>query len=254
MRVDHDYGPRVVLLDEVWARTALARMSAPGPADAVFLDLLHRCFQRLVQEAAELLPQADARLDTRMTERHPAVQLAARVLTPAPVVIVDLARAGMLPAHVVQRELMMWIDPLQVRVDHVYMQRLAGDDGRVTGVATAGSKIGGSVAGATLILPDPMGATGTSVEAALAMYRAQYGAPARVVLLHLIVTPEYLARVTRVAPDAHIFALRLDRGLSPPDVLAARPGARWAEERGLDATDYIVPGAGGVGELINNCY
>jgi uracil phosphoribosyltransferase len=254
MRVDHDYGPRVVLLDEVWARTALARMSSPGPADAVFLDLLHRCFQRLAQEAAELLPQADARLATRMTERHPAVQLAARVLTPAPVVIVDLARAGMLPAHVVQRELMMWIDPLQVRVDHVYMQRLAGDDGRVTGVATAGSKIGGSVAGATLILPDPMGATGTSVEAALAMYRAQYGAPARVVLLHLIVTPEYLARVTRVAPDAHIFALRLDRGLSPPDVLAARPGARWSEERGLDATDYIVPGAGGVGELINNCY
>jgi uracil phosphoribosyltransferase len=37
-------------------------------------------------------------------------------------------------------------------------------------------------------------------------------------------------------------------------VLAAVPGERWAEERGLDPHDYIVPGAGGVGELIYNAF
>jgi hypothetical protein len=44
----------------------------------------------------------------------------------------------------------------------------------------------------------------------------------------------------------------LDRGLSPTDVLATVPGERWAEERGLNDRQYIVPGAGGVGEIMNN--
>jgi uracil phosphoribosyltransferase len=42
--------------------------------------------------------------------------------------------------------------------------------------------------------------------------------------------------------------------MSPPDVLAEIPGARWDEESGLDDDDYIVPGAGGVGEIINNSW
>jgi hypothetical protein len=57
-----------------------------------------------------------------------------------------------------------------------------------------------------------------------------------------------------VHPQAEIFAVRLDRGLSAPDVLRAVPGERWDEENGLDAHDYIVPGGGGFGELMNNAY
>ncbi len=254
MWTEHHYGPNVHLLDETWARTALARISAPGAADAVFLDLLHRCYQRLLQAAMESMPRERITRDTRMTAVHPGKRLDVDQLAPGSVVLVDLARAGMLPAHVLQRELLMLLDPLSVRVDHVYMQRVAGEDGRVTGVATAGSKIGGSIAGATLLLPDPMGATGTSVSVALSMYKAEYGIPARIFLLHLIVTPEYLRRMRADHPKAHVFALRLDRGMSADDVLSCPPGLRWGEESGLDASDYIVPGAGGVGELINNCY
>ncbi|MGH7280580.1 MAG: uracil phosphoribosyltransferase, partial [Polyangiaceae bacterium] len=40
----------------------------------------------------------------------------------------------------------------------------------------------------------------------------------------------------------------------PGDVLATVPGTRWEEERGLDEHQYIVPGAGGVGEILNNAW
>jgi hypothetical protein len=66
------------------------------------------------------------------------------------------------------------------------------------------------------------------------------------------VTPEFIRHVTTHLPDVRIYALRVDRGLSLPDVLATTPGTRWDEERGLDRKDCIVPGAGGLGELINN--
>jgi len=48
--------------------------------------------------------------------------------------------------------------------------------------------------------------------------------------------------------------MRLDRGLSPPDVLAAVPGERWDDERGLNEHQYIVPGGGGLGEVMNNAF
>jgi hypothetical protein len=51
-----------------------------------------------------------------------------------------------------------------------------------------------------------------------------------------------------------VYTARVDRGMSPPEVQAAPPGARWAEERGLDDEDYIVPGAGGVGEVLNQSW
>ena len=46
-----------------------------------------------------------------------------------------------------------------------------------------------------------------------------------------------------------IYAVRLDRGASPKDVLAEKPGVRWAEESGLTDVQYIVPGGGGFGKL-----
>jgi len=63
-----------------------------------------------------------------------------------------------------------------------------------------------------------------------------------------------LLHVTRKHPDVIVYALRLDRGLSPREVLDTIPGERWADERGLTDNHYIVPGAGGLGEVINNSY
>jgi hypothetical protein len=37
-------------------------------------------------------------------------------------------------------------------------------------------------------------------------------------------------------------------------VLATVPGERWADERGLTDHHYIVPGGGGLGEIMNNSF
>jgi len=78
------------------------------------------------------------------------------------------------------------------------------------------------------------------------------GMPSRIVNLHLIVTPDYLRAMKEAHPDVVIFAIRLDRGMSPPDVLSTIPGTHWDRETGLDDHQYIVPGGGGFGEILNN--
>ncbi len=234
----------------------MAAISQPSTVAPRVHHLLEACFVHLAQAAFEQLPQRTLTTPTRMTAAHPEVRLSAHVLDEAaPVVIADVARGGIVPSYVVQQQLLLLLQPDAVRVDHLYFQRVAGPDGHVAGVTSSGSKIGGPLAGATLIVPDPMGATGSSICRLFEAYREQgFGEPARRVLLHLIVTPEYLRRVTTAWPEAEIYALRVDRGASSPEVLNTTPGERWAEESGLDAHDYILPGAGGLGELINNAW
>ena len=77
------------------------------------------------------------------------------------------------------------------------------------------------------------------------------GKAQKFIALHLIITPEYLKYISKNQPDLCVYAVRLDRGLSPSDVLKTPPGKRWDEERGLDDTHYIVPGGGGFGEILN---
>ena len=128
-------------------------------------------------------------------------------------------------------------------------------DGRVTGARIHGSKIGGDVRGRILIIPDPMGATGSSLLQALDYYHDEVeGPPERIIHIHLIVTPEYIRTVHERYPNVEIYAIRVDRGMSAPEILDTTPGSRWSEERGLDERQYIVPGGGGFGEILNNSW
>ena len=160
---------------------------------------------------------------------------------------------GALTAEKSSREWHDLCDASGLRVDHVSMQRRTDPEGRVIGVDIGGSKFGGDVDGAIVVLPDPMGATGSSICDAINLVKALPGTPRSIVGLHLIITPEFVRKVQATHPYTHIFALRLDRGTSPPDALAAVPGENPAET-GCNEVQYIVPGAGGVGELINNSY
>ena len=170
-------------------------------------------------------------------------------------IVVDVARAGILPSMVVYDALNHFLDARGVRQDHIVMSRTTDAKGAVTGVTMSSSKVAGDAAGAILIVPDPMGATGSSICAAVDVYKQKdMVAPRKILLLNLIVTPQYIKRVTSMHPEAQIFAVRLDRGLSAPDVLRTVPGERWDEENGLDDHHYIVPGGGGFGELMNNAY
>ena len=78
-------------------------------------------------------------------------------------------------------------------------------------VNVAGDKIGGDVTDATVLFPDPMGATGGSIVHAASMYRKlEGGQTAKMIALHLIVTPEYLKRVLEDFPRMIVYAVRLD--------------------------------------------
>ena len=75
-----------------------------------------------------------------------------------------------------------------------------------------------------------------------------------IINIHLIVTPEYLRAMRDAHPEVIIYAIRLDRGMSDPDIARTVPGTHWDRERGLNEHQYIVPGGGGFGEILNNSY
>jgi len=255
--LDHAYGDRVHLIGDAWSLSLLARIGHPSCKPPLLHDLVESAYGRLLQAMVALLPRRAVSLETRMTAIEPRAHYDGVIVDPShPVVVVDIARAGILPALVCQRALLEILDADAVRVDHLYVQRVADPvSGGVVGVDLSGSKIGGAIDGATVVIPDPMGATGSSIARVIDHYRNRVpGKAARIVTCHLMVTPEYLRKITTEFPEVHVFALRLDRGLSPDDVLATRPGERWSEERGLTEKAYIVPGAGGMGEVINNSW
>jgi uracil phosphoribosyltransferase len=70
----------------------------------------------------------------------------------------------------------------------------------------------------------------------------------------MMVTPEAIRKVAEQCPGVRLYAGRLDRGLSSERALAAAPGEFADEERGLNDVQYIVPGAGGMGELLTNSW
>ncbi|MCO4795029.1 MAG: hypothetical protein KC493_15035, partial [Bacteriovoracaceae bacterium] len=152
-------------------------------------------------------------------------------------------------------ELSTLLTPTNVRQDHFFMNRKTNEAGEVVGVDVSGSKIGGDIDNAAVLFPDPMGATGGSLCHAIDHYKENVEGKGQLFLaLHLIITPEFIQKVTKEHPDVKIFALRCDRGLSDSDVLATVLGTHPEKESGLTDIQYIVPGAGGVGEVLNNSF
>jgi uracil phosphoribosyltransferase len=255
--IPHRYGERVHILADPLSLTMLARLCAKGTVQPEINRLVGELYRMLVHEvvAAEFPRQAIAQ-PTRMIDVTPrGVWRGDAISTSTPAVVVAVARAGLLPSQHTFDFLNQVLQPEGVRQDHLALARTVDAHGGVTGAGLYASKIGGPVDGAVLLIPDPMGATGSTVSKVIEQYApGVYGRPLKVVAVHLIITPEYLSHVRAKHPDVTVYALRLDRGLSPPDVLATVPGERWSEERGLTDHHYIVPGAGGLGEVINNSY
>jgi uracil phosphoribosyltransferase len=255
--IEHRYGPHAHLLDDPVAWTLLARLCARETQQPEVGRLLRTLYERLahVVVAAEF-PRARLDVPTRMVTSSPqAVVRSCGIEASTRVVTVGIARAGTVPSQIVYELLNDLLDPACVRQDHLFMSRATDAQGRVTGATWHDAKIGRDVDGRIVLFPDPMGATGASMASAVEHYkRSLNGTPGRCIAIHLIVTPEYLRNMQRAHPDLVVYALRLDRGLSAEDVLSTVPGTRWDEERGLDEHQYIVPGAGGVGEILNNAW
>lgn len=255
--IDHHYGGKVRILSYPYPMSLLERLCSPEVTQPRVNHLVSHLYDYLLGEVAStVLTRETVTSPTRMLEYTPSGLYTGEVIDSAQrVVVVDVARAGILPSHRVYEGLHGFIDPSALRQDHVVASRTTDASGAVTGVTLDGSKIGGRIDTATVMFPDPMGATGTSLAGVIDHYRSEgMGTPRAMVAIHLIVTPEYLARMTAQFPDLHIVAIRLDRGLSSTEVLDTAPGLRWLEEVGLTDQQYIVPGAGGVGELMNNAW
>jgi uracil phosphoribosyltransferase len=255
--IEHRYGANVHLLDDPLSWTQLARLSARETTQPAVGRLVKVLYERLAQVvlAAEF-PRARIDVPTRMVASSPEAVYRGLALAPlTKAVTVGIARAGTMPSQVVYDLLNDVLDPSGVRQDHLFMSRSTDEKGRVTGTTWHDAKIGRDVDGRIVLFPDPMGATGSSMVRAIDHYKHKLeGAPGTCITMHLIVTPEYVKHVTTTHPDTVIYAFRLDRGLSPPHVFATPPGTHWDEECGLDEHQYIVPGAGGLGELLNNAW
>lgn len=254
--MNHHYGPRVHILNQPLLSTLLAELCAPETKQPKVNELVARIYEGLLSYTVNhAFPTRQIERPTRMAEAHPREGIyRGQVLdSEARVVTVNLARAGTLPSAVCYQSLNYLLNPDHVRQDHVSIARQTGAQNEVTGSQVSGHKIGGSVEDAILLIPDPMAATGGTIVETLRLYK-KYGRPARTLALHCIVTPEYLKRMAQDCPDLEIYAVRVDRGLSPAHVLESEPGLHWDQERGLNEQQYIVPGGGGFGEILNNAY
>jgi uracil phosphoribosyltransferase len=255
--IDHAYGDNVHVLDEPVAWSLLTRVCSPDTAQPELGRLINRLYDGLARAVVSAeLPRERVDAPTRMASSHrEAVYRGLTVDRRTRAVTVAIARAGTQPSQVVFELLNEVLEPECVRQDHLFMSRQTNEAGEVTGTLWHDAKIGRDIGGRYVLFPDPMGATGSSMISALEHYkRSLDGAPARCIAMHLMITPEYVRNMKKAHPDVLIYALRLDRGLSSDKALAAKPGTHWDEERGLTDTHYIVPGAGGVGELLNNAW
>ncbi len=255
--LDHRYGPRVHVLDDAYTRTLLARIGSPEVHPPELLEMVRSFYRLLLARAvAREFPTAPIDAPTRMIAHSPLGRFRGEALDQnVEVVIANVLRAGAVPSLAVYEDLARVLPAKNVRIDHFYFARIADAAGRVIGVDAAGSKIGGPIAGRVLLIPDPMGATGSTLLRVLETYKKRdLGAPSLAIAMHLIVTPESLRLLAKEAPELRVYAGRVDRGMSPQDVLAAVPGAHLDRERGLNEHDYIVPGAGGLGEVLTNSW
>lgn len=255
--MEHHYGPQVHFDDSPFISGVLAKLCSPNTYQPEINNLVEFLYRRLISQAVNSeFPVEDFSQPTRMTEMHPEQLLSGtRIDQKQKAVCINLARAGTYPSHICYNFLHYALPAQNIRQDHIFAARTTNNEHHVTGTNFGSLKIGGDVKDSIVIFPDPMGATGNTIVSAIDHYKKKIEGPAKkFIALHLIVTPEYLKKVLTAHPEVVIYAVRLDRGLSPEAVLKAPPGKYWDQEKGLNDKHYIVPGGGGFGEIMNNSF
>lgn len=255
--LQHKYGSQVHIIDNPFLTGLLSRLCSPECHQPEINRIVEVLYTHLISVAINNeFSQEQFTKDSRMTAMHPQASITGnRIASSEKAVSVNLARAGTYPSHICYNFLHFALPAAQVRQDHIFAARVTNQNNKVTGSDFGGMKIGGDVENAHVILPDPMGATGNTMVTAVQHYKEHIKGPAKkYIALNLIITPEYLKRLLNAHPDVVIYTLRLDRGLSSQAVLGTAPGTHWDQERGLDEHQYIVPGGGGFGEIMNNSF
>ena len=222
-----------VILDNPYNLSLLAKLGKPETEQPEISRLIHDLYSNMFGVVMnEELTQEQVTVKTRIFEKDKRGIFKGKVFKRnQKVVIADVIRAGIQPSQLFYLKLTKILTPKFVRQDHIMSQRIETRNG-VTGTTLMGSKIGGSVNNAIVFIPDPMGATGHSIVEIVNHYQNKYGKPKKFVVINLIITPQYLRRLANIKASLHVYAARLDKGLTKDD--------------------FIYPGLGGVGEIVNN--
>ena len=255
--IEHHYGTNVHILKDPFSETLLSQLCQEKTQQPHLNQLVTLLYQRLLHEVvATEFPTIQTHIDTRMKTITPHGIWKGDILSPEiKSIVVSIARAGILPSHVIFDKLHEILTPQSIRQDHLSIHRNTDPEGHIDGATIDGSKIGEDWRDSYIFLPDPMGGTGTTIEHIIKHYQNKFqSTPVKIMALHLIITPEYLLKITRACPEVIVYTFRLDRGLSSPEILKTTPGTHWEQECGLTDHGYIVPGAGGLGEVMNNVF
>lgn len=255
--LEHRYGDNYKIVFDTFLLTHLANVCKEKTTQPTFNYIIRDLYSHLVKEVInQEFPTKTDTVRTRMADITDRGFWTGEIIEPeTKVVVVDIARAGALPGETCFTLLNQTINPNLVRQDHLYMARKTNEAGQVIGVDWTGSKVGDTKDESIVLIPDPMGATGSSISKAIDFYKNEIpGTAKKFISLNLIVTPEFIKRLKEDHPDVLVYALRLDRGASHADIQDSIPGTYWEQESGLTPNQYIVPGGGGFGELMNNCY
>ena len=253
--LQHEYGPNVHIVSDPFALTRLARLCTPETIQPEVGRLVRELYEDLIKTVVNAeFPRKIGRVSSRMIQYTSRGYYEGVLVDPdTEVTTVDIARAGMIPSQTCFDALCGLLSPGHVRQDHLIVSRITDAGDKVTGAGIGGAKLAGPIDGRIVLFPDPMGATGSSLSTAIRFYKEQVeGTPRKVIAINLIVTPEFIQRLQADHPEVVLYSYRLDRGLSSDAVLRTVPGTRLSEERGLTDTQYIVPGGGGFGEILNN--
>jgi uracil phosphoribosyltransferase len=203
---------RVVVLDHPVVRHKTTLLRSVDTDTRLFRALVHEISLLVLYEATRLLPTEPEQVQTPMAAfsgaRIPGSGLA----------IVPVLRAGlgMLDAAL---ELLP-----HAPVGFVGVSR----DEQTLRPVPYYLKLPDGLTGRSVLVLDPMLATGGSTSAAIAMCKE--GGAQRISLVSIVAAPEGVERVRRQHPDVHIYAAAVDRGLN---------------EHG-----YILPGLGDAGDRL----
>lgn len=255
--IQHLYGENIHIISNPYLLTLLQKVSSEEVTQPLLTEYVKKAYFELFTSICSYsLNTKIMKKKTRMSSLHSeGVYEGLLIDNNSKIVCVDLARAGMIPSQLFYQEFNYLLFPHNIRQDHIYAARKVNDKNQVIGVDFSGSKIGGDIDNAIVILPDPMGATGGTISNAISHYKEKVeGKALKFITAHLIITPEYIQKVKNDHPDVEVFAIRLDRGFSSEKALKDIPGKFLNEEKGLNDHQYIVPGAGGLGELLNNSF
>ena len=250
----HDYGTNVKLLDDPYLLSLVAKLSSQDTGQPGLNRILKAAYSYMLGPILNNeLPVIESAIKTKMhSHTNKAIFTGKTFDENTGFVITNLIRAGIIPSITIYERLFLLFNPKTIRLDNIFISRVTNKSGKVTGANIAGAKTGENIDNMYILIPDPMGATGSSVIKVLNLYKMMKGEPKKIIIMGLIITPEYLKNVRRHFPEVIIYSARLDRGLSPEDVLDDIPGKNWNREKGLNKEGYIIPGAGGLGEIINN--